>query len=304
MWRWANKGTNKILNSKKNLNININVFETNTLSRYKTNHFFENYGEIKNADDYINYSKWAKKNNKKIYIIGNGSNTLFARRKIKSLVLKNNIPKGIKCISKEINKYEITSSTNVIDVLKFCYNNSLDSFYYLASVPAAIGGALAMNAGGGINENKSIFDFVESITYIDENTEIKTIKREKMEISHRHTIFTGQQNKFIVSANFIFPKKDFNGSNPITERILWSKKYQDNIAPNCGSVFKVASYSILGILKKIGFRIGKTRFSTKTYNWINNDSNTSAPIIILIKITKLIHAIFIKKCKEEVIIVK
>lgn len=282
----------------------LNDFKSNRLSRYKTYNQFENYGEITSVDDYIFYLNWAKENEKDVYILGNGSNTLFANKTIKSLVLKNNIKPEIKCISSEDNLYEVSSSTSAIDVLKYCYKNSLDSFYYLASVPATIGGALAMNAGMGIRSNKSIYDFVDSVTYVDEDNNIKKISKEDMKISHRNTMFTGQQEKFILSAIFKFPNADFKNENPIKERILWSKEYQDNVAPNCGSVFKISDYKIMAALKKVGFKIGKASYSSKTGNWINNKSENPLPILILIRITKLFHLMLLKKCKEEVIIVK
>ncbi|MBT2572028.1 FAD-binding protein [Planococcus sp. ISL-110] len=276
--------------------------ETDVLSRYKTNHFFKNYAEIETIDDFSFYLNWAKKNGKNIFILGNGSNTLFAKKNIEALVLKNKIPSSIECISEEKSHYRISSNTLMSKVLPFCFKNSLDSFYYLASVPATIGGALAMNAGEARSKKSSIYDYVLSVEYIDENNDIKNVMVEEMNLDFRKTMFTGCQNKFILSAVFQFPRREFNGLNPIKERIAWSKKHQDNIAPNCGSVFNQGYGRILKLIK--GLKIGETKFSSKTQNWINNNSKSHRPIVFLIFVVKLLHIITFKKCNVELIIVK
>ncbi|WP_078429781.1 FAD-binding protein [Alkalihalobacterium alkalinitrilicum] len=280
----------------------ITILKSDTLSKYRTFHHFENYGEIKTAKDYIFYLEWAKQNNKEIFILGNGSNTLFTRKKIETLVLKNMIKPEITCISEDENLYEISTSEMASKVLNYCYKKSLDSFYYLASVPATIGGALAMNAGKGRKDNKSIYDFVESVTYVDSDGSIKVINRSEMDIGFRKTMFTGCQDKFILSAVFKFPKTEFNSENPIKKRVKWSKEHQDNVLPNCGSVFNTAYGPIIWLVR--GLRVGKAHFSSKTWNWINNRSRSPIPILSLILIVRIIHFVLLKKCKIELIRVK
>jgi len=280
----------------------IKSIESDTLSRYKTKHFFKYYGEITDPLDYINYVQWAKENSKKIYFLGQGSNTLFSKKNIDTLIIKNKIPKKINVLSKENNLVEISSTVLMHEILKYCYKNSWDSFYYLASVPATIGGALAMNAGEGKQKKSSIFDFVESVTYIDEDNVIKTISVNNMQINYRETMFTGIQGKFIIKALFKFPPRDYEGINPIKERVLWAKENQDNIAPNCGSVFCSSFSPIMRFMK--GIKIGKATYSSKTRNWINNKSESNKPILTLIYIAKGLHFILRKECKVEVIKVK
>jgi UDP-N-acetylmuramate dehydrogenase len=287
---------------KMNIEVRVESIKTDSLSKFKTFHDFESYGEIHSIADYIFFAKWAEQNKKDIFILGNGSNTLFEKKRIKSLVLRNKIPNEIKCISENENLFEVSSNVMMSEILRFCYENSIDSFYFLSSVPATIGGALAMNAGEGKKINKTIYDFVESIKYIDKDNSIKIIKPIDMSIEYRKTMFTGCQDKFIVSGIFKFPKKDLSGINPIKERILWSKKHQDNIAPNCGSVFKKYDGRILSLLK--GFKVGKSQFSRKTSNWINNNSTNTLHILTLIYIAKILHFIIGKKCEVEVIRVK
>ncbi|MBE9109960.1 FAD-binding protein [Nodosilinea sp. LEGE 07298] len=267
------------------LNIKVEAIETSKFSHYRTNHLFERFGEIHTPQDLKEYCLWAEENKVKIYILGNGSNTLFVGKRINSLVLKNKLEKYLKPLPG--NRLEVSSSSQVMDVLKYCQEHSLSSFYYLSSVPATVGGALAMNAGRGESYHQTIYDFVESVTYLD-GGDVKTVMKNQLEISHRTTMFTGRHSKLILSAVLKFTPEVFEKS-PVQERQVWSKEHQDNIAPNCGSVFKRANFSILRRLQGIAF--GKTQYSKKTTNWILNKSSSSNSILVLIWLAKLLHFI-------------
>lgn len=273
----------------------IKKVTTSRLSFYRTNHTFRRYVEFSSVAEFCEHKRWAKRNNVNFYILGNGSNTLFVRREVRTLVLKN-------CMKKYINpldttRVEVSSSVLILDLLRYCQKRSLDSFYYLASVPATIGGALAMNAGRGREHNLTIYDFVKTVTFV-EGCEVKTLKNSEIERGYRETIFTGKNNCLILSAVFEFHTSTAT-DNPISSRRAWSKKHQDYTAPNCGSVFKESHPKILKRLKNL--QIGKAQFSSKTYNWILNSSDSSVPIVILVRIAQFLHFSVRKKAVLEVI---
>jgi len=273
----------------------IHSLLSNSFSHFRTQHNFKRVGEISSVDDLKYYCSWAKENQASIYILGNGSNTLFVRKNIKSLILKNKLPKYINPLS--ATRLEVSSSALIMEVLKYCYRNSLDSFYYLASVPATIGGALAMNAGRGRQYGCTIYDFVESITYFEDG-HIETLESNQILRTYRQTMFTGKHSKLILSAIFKFEKIKFE-ENPIVVRQTWAKEHQDNTAPNCGTVFKTANTQILESLK--GISIGKAMFSAKTNNWILNKSQSPHFIIFLINLAKILHFLSFQKIATEII---
>lgn len=279
------------------LNTKTKSLDSNKLSSYRTLHHFEQYAEVTSLDEFREYCDWAKENNTKIYVLGNGSNTLFKGRSIKTLILKNKLPKYMKPLTAE--QIEVSSSVLVMDVLKYCLDKSLDSFYYLASVPATVGGALAMNAGRGRQHGCSIYDFIETITFFEGGC-IKTLANHEIERSYRQTAFTGLHDRIILSAVFKFSSNVFE-RNPILERLKHSKEHQDNGAPNCGTVFKLAYLPILKILRGLSF--GAACFSSKTANWILNRSESSLPIRMLIWAAKILHLLVFKKVELEVIVV-
>jgi len=270
------------------------------LSLYRTEHTFHQYREIGSATGALSAVRESDKSHSRIYILGNGSNTFFTRKHVRSVVLKNKLPREIKKVSEET--YYVSSSNLVSEVLKYCHNHQLQSFYYLASVPAEIGGAIAMNAGEGpALRDSCIFNFIEKVRYIRDGKIIEE-SPDRLSVSYRKTIFTGSTNLFILGAYFRFPPSPPFEENPIRQRIEWAKSYQDNTKPNCGSVFKTANPKILDRFR--GLRLFGASFSTKTYNWILNESKSPLGIKLLIALVMLAHRLLIQKCETEVIRVK
>lgn len=95
--------------------LKIESLASSSLSYYKTLHNFEKFGEITSIDDFHKYCRWAKENKVSIYILGNGSNTLFVNNNIQSLVLKNKLPNYLKALSN--NRLEVSSSSTIMEVL-------------------------------------------------------------------------------------------------------------------------------------------------------------------------------------------
>ena len=280
--------------------VDVQTITSSDLSTFKTTHKFLRFGEFDSVESYLAYRNLARDNGWPLYILGNGSNTLFAADRVKSLVIRNRMPRSIQPLGDD--RYEIAAATPIIMVLKMCLNEDRDCFYYLSSVPAMIGGALAMNAGRGRDFNMTIYDFVESITYLDENDQQITLIADQVERDYRWTVFTGCQEKLILKAIFKFPVLGPSAQSPIRERVEYSKEVQDHSAGNCGSVFKQANFRILRWLR--GFRLGPARYSPKTLNWILNRGQSSRWIRALIFIALLLHRIFRKRIALELIKVK
>ncbi|MBB6430783.1 FAD-binding protein [Algisphaera agarilytica] len=307
----------------------IEPLDSDKLSTFRTHHHFENYAEFSTIEEFKDCVAWAKDKNVDFYILGNGSNTIFAKTKVRSLVLRNKLKKDLTTLGDETH-VKASSSLPISVILKHCQDRNLDCFYYLASVPATLGGALAMNAGRGRIYNQTIFDFVETVTYFDGN-EVITLRRDEIELSYRKTMFTGLNNSLILEATFNFPelperqpdaaedaaadgaspaedgsdkkkKAVDRKSLPISQRIAYSKENQDHSAPNCGSVFKEAKMGILGRIQ--GTRLGSAQYSPKTINWLLSHGTSPRPMIWLIRYAKAVHLLFGRRAVLELIVVK
>ncbi len=272
----------------------IERLTSDRLSHYRTRHDFLHYGEFQSAEEFAACARWAHQQQMPLLILGAGSNILFKKRQVRSLVLRNKLPKAMREI--DACTLEASSSVMLAQVLKWCEERELDSFYYLASVPATVGGAVAMNAGRGRAHRQSIYDFIQSVTYL-ELDQPHTLCRSEIPVGHRITPFTGLQNKLILSAVFQFPRGSAQGRRQ--ERISWSKEHQDHSLPNCGSVFRESNPRIMRRLR--GVRFFNASYSSKTINWILNAGDRSWPIVWLIRLTQLIHLAALKVARVEVI---
>jgi UDP-N-acetylmuramate dehydrogenase len=276
------------------------VITSDRLSFYRTQHQFRYFGEFATVEEFLAFSAWARGRSLPVLIVGAGSNLLFIRRRISTVVLKNRLPRMFRVL--DARTVEVSSSVMVAEVLKWCETQKVDSFYYLASVPATVGGAVAMNAGRGQWHNLTIFDFVESVTYVD-GDHLRTVTKDEIVRGYRETPFTGLHANLIVSVVFAFPDP-MKGENPRRERIAWSKANQDNQASNCGSVFKQWDPVVMHWLRRHGVRIGGAGYSRKTINWIANTGEKAWPIVCLIRLTQALHRLRGKRAILEVIEVK
>lgn len=276
----------------------VNNFLSNKLSFYRTKHSFELYKEFKSIVELQKLVEFCKKKKKNYLILGNGSNIFFSNKRIKTVILKNKIPETIN--EKGDDLIEVSSSLKTMTFLKYCLKNRYDSFYFLSSVPSTIGGNIAMNAGGGKLSNQFTSNYLESVNIFD-GKKIYTLKKHEIKFSYRKSDFSGLNNLFIVNATFKL-KKNKSLTDPIKDRLKWSRKYQDYSAPNCGSVFKYR-YSFIMYLMR-GIKIYGAQFSPKTQNWILNNSDKTKGLKILIFLCRIFHIIFLRIPRLEIIKVK
>jgi UDP-N-acetylmuramate dehydrogenase len=278
--------------------VEVRYFETDTLSTFRTRHRFLRYAAFTTVAEFLSLCRWAKAQKLRLYILGNGSNTLFTSRTVRTLVLRNELEQYVRWLDDY--RVEVSSSVPIRVLLKQCYDRHLDSFYYLAAVPATVGGAIAMNAGRGLKHHMTIFDFVESVSYV-EGERVISIPANGIERDHRWTPFVGISDKLIVSAVFRFGPGNYEG-NPIVDRLAYAKETQDLSAPNCGSIFKECDARIQNRLR--GLRIGKARFSPKIANWIVNNGKSPWPVRALICVSVIVHRLLGRRAVLEIVRVR
>ena len=279
----------------------IGDFRSDRLSLFRTTNTLTAYGELRYPAQLPALAELWKATGRSLFVIGNGSNLFLSKPTIDSLVVKNCLARAIE--RRDGNDIWVSGASSVMDVLRFCHRESLDSFYYLASVPATIGGAIAMNAGRGRRSGGSIFDFVRRIRYYDlEACEVVEKSAADAVLGYRKTIFTGSTSKVILEVSFCFEKTSFK-ENPIEARKQYAAGIQDYSGPNCGSIFKEYDPRVLRLLQRVGLRWKGARYSRKTLNWILNDASAPGGIGAIIKVAENIHRVTRRPIAREIITV-
>lgn len=269
------------------------ALETDRFSWFRTPHRFAQAGRVTGLAELADYQRDGGGG----FILGHGSNTLFTRREVATPVLRNMLPRRLEVLGD--GRMEVSSSVPIRMVLRACMERGWGSFYYLASVPATTGGALAMNAGRGRERGEAIFDFVESVTFMEKGA-LHTVAAKDLRVGYRATPFTGVQGKFITSAVFRFPEAAFVG-HPLQERMAWAKAHQDYDYPCGGSVFSAYSPWIMGWLMGVG---KEARWSPKTVNWLQNTGGAQGEALYaMIARAQRYHRLCLRRAVVELVLV-
>ena len=144
--------------------------------------------------------------NKKINIIGAGSNTLIRDGGIDGITIKLSSEFSfIKLLNDNI--IEVGAATLDRKLSDFATKNSLAGFEFLSCIPGSIGGGIKMNSGC---YGEEISKILISLKAIDRKGKIKEIKRDEIKFSYRSCNLPDEL--IILSAKF---KGDFKDKSNI-----------------------------------------------------------------------------------------
>ncbi|WP_300342276.1 UDP-N-acetylmuramate dehydrogenase [Fusobacterium sp.] len=241
-------------------------------------------------------------NEKNIFLIGNGTNTLIDEGEL-----------DITFVSlKELNKIEelqeglvrVEAGLDFSKLTAFMNKNNYSGLENLAGIPGSVGGLVYMNGGAYGSE---IFDCIKEIEIFDENHQIKTLKKEEITFSYRSTEI--QEKKWvIISATFEF-KRGFDLKKVIEIQALRESK-QPLDKPNLGSTFKNPkgdfSARLISEAGLKGTKIGGAEISPKHPNFIVNHGEATFKDIegILALVKSKIKELYDVELEEEIIILR
>lgn len=255
----------------------INIKENESMSKHTT---YKVGGEVKyfvtpaSIEELIELLKKLKEENTKYIIIGNGSNTIFS----------NNYYDGVVINLSNINKVEfndkkvyVEAGYQLIKLAIDAANRNLSGLEFAAGIPGNIGGSIYMNAGAYKSDMSSVID---EVTFLDENLNIKTLKKEELEFGYRESIFQ-KHNYVIISCVMSLTSGD---KDEIIEIINDRKERRISTQPleypSAGSVFRNPSDTVFAgkLIEDLGLKgysIGGAKVSEKHANFIINTGNAT-----------------------------
>lgn len=238
-----------------------------------------------NEEKLVKLLDYIKNEKMSYYILGGGSNVIIPDEDYDGVIIN----------LKELNNYEfdkdIINAESGISLGKLV-SVMLDAGYTnlssLMGIPGLLGGAIIGNAGA---YGTSIFDYIISIKFIDEDGNIKELNKEEIKYDYRWTEF--KEKKVIVLSAKI---RCINGNvaeakEKIKENLEKRKKSQPLEYKNAGSVFRNPPSHAAGYLIEHsglkGITVGGAMVSEKHANFIINFNNaTSRDIIKLVELIK------------------
>ena len=268
----------------------------------------EFYIKITSVEELQKILEFAKKENIKLTILGNGSNVLVSDSGIKGIVIRTNL-KEIKIETKDQDKVEITvdDATPIGLLAQKLLKEEITGFEEISGIPGTIGGAILMNAGA---HGKEMKDIVTEITAIDYNGKIHKFTNKQAEFTYRHSKFS--DGKYIIlQAKMILEKgntKDIKAK--MDEYAQFRKEKQPIEYPSAGSTFKRGTDFITAKLIDEaglkGYTIGGAKVSEKHAGFIINTGNATAQDVLdLAKyVTDKVYEKFGKKIEFEIKVLK
>lgn len=273
---------------------NLNTYKIESKAKYLI--------KIETLQGLIDLLKYLKENKIKYFILGAGSNIVIDDY-FDGAVIKL---EGLNKIS--VRQTEITCESGAMMGALSCtsMNHSLTGLEWAINIPGTVGGSIVGNAGA---YNKEMFDNLRSIKVLDENLEVKTILKEQIKHSYRHTDLKDKP-WIVIEATFELEKGNKEKSlELVRERKERRMKTQPLDMPSAGSVFRNPENDHAGRLIEAcglkGKKIGGAMVSEKHANFIVNTGNaTSNDIKNLIKLvhTQVKHDFNVDLVLEQEII--
>jgi UDP-N-acetylmuramate dehydrogenase len=228
-------------------------------------------------------SSFLKINDKKIHILGAGSNTLIRDGGLKGVALKlgSNFS-----YTKILDKKFIEAGSATLDrkLSNFATENALSGLEFLSCIPGTIGGAIKMNSGC---YGDDISKILVSLKAIDRLGNIKVLNKEEINFSYRGCDLLDEL--IILSAVF---KGTVSSKKSVEEKqsslIKKKKNSQPSQIKTCGSTFKnPENKKAWKLIKDSGCQnisIGNAKISEKHCNFfVNSGKATSSDIESLIE---------------------
>ncbi|MBP3707633.1 MAG: UDP-N-acetylmuramate dehydrogenase [Clostridia bacterium] len=248
---------------------------------------------------------FAKLNEIKTTIIGNGSNILVKDAGIRGLVIKldfNDVK--IEKISDTEVKVIAEAGATLGSIAQKLVKENISGFEFAAAIPGSIGGAIRMNAGAHGGEFK---DIVVKTKCLDEYGNVHILKNDEQRFSYRHSIFS-EENLIILETELkLNLEKDSNAIKvKMAENLEFRKNKQPLNYPSAGSTFKRGNDFITAKLIDEcglkGYTIGGAQVSEVHAGFIINKGNaTASDVLELAKhIEKVVYEKFGKKIELEI----
>ncbi len=215
----------------RGLKTNLKLLDYTTI---KTGGPAKYFLSVKNFAQLRGATKWSKRNNLEVVVLGGGSNILVADSGFKGLIIKierdDFIPIGEE-------KIECGAGLALSKAIKLSVSLGLTGLEWATGIPGTIAGAVRGNAGSFGGEMKDIVEEVE--VYNCRNDQWIKLGNKECHFDYRESIFKKDSALIIFKVRLSLKKGDRNESKNKIRDIIEKRKQKQPIGmPSAGSFFK------------------------------------------------------------------
>ncbi len=210
------------------------------------------------------------------FVMGKGSNILVSDNGYRGCIISIEPYMYMGEVSVNGTKITAAAGASLKSVCMAALENELTGLEFAYGIPGSVGGALFMNAGAYGGEMK---DIVKSCRYIDENGEFQEMNADKMELSYRHSFFTGKKC-VIISVTMELRKGNKTEIKAKMDELMQRRRDKQPLEfPSCGSTFKrPEGYFAAALIEECGLKgytIGGAQVSEKHSGFVINRGGAS-----------------------------
>ena len=239
-----------------------------------------------------------RENGVRTYLLGNGSNTLFADEGYDGAVIDlRGLNFGPTAEPQPDGSTRLTAGAG-LTLGRLCavaQQQSLAGLAFACGIPGTIGGAVYMNAGAYGGEMK---DVLESVTFLDSDLTECTLPAAELALGYRTSLFEQHPDWCVLSATVRLQPGDSAAILAEMQDYLQRRKDKQPLEwPSAGSTFKRPQGAFAGKLIEDcglrGFTVGGAQISEKHCGFvINRGGATCADVVSL---TNQVKAIVLQK---------
>jgi len=223
------------------------------------------------------------------FVMGNGSNLLFADEGFRGVVIKTSGVNGLSL--KGDNTLHARCGALLSQTAVFARKNALTGFEFAHGIPGSVGGAVVMNAGAYGGEIK---DAAVKTVYIDSEGELREARGEEHEFGYRHSRF--KPGEIVLSCDFqLQPGDEKEIQDKMNELAAKRKASQPLELPSAGSTFKrPAGGFAAALIDQAGLKgltVGGAQVSTKHAGFVVNIGGASCSDVLAL-MEKVKEAVF------------
>lgn len=212
-------------------------------------------------------------------ILGEGANLLVSDDGVDGIVLQLDAPAFTAStfnVEGSVELMQVGAGGNLMKVVLDAAKRGLSGFNHLAGIPASIGGAIRMNAGGKYG---AIGDHVHAVTCLSRSGEIRVYPREELEFTYR---CTNIPDPIVLSAVFrVEPADPVQLQAQYKEIFAWKQSTQPMNEKSAGCMFRnpidpgtgerISAGGVIDRAGLKGLRSGTAEVSTLHANFIALD---------------------------------
>lgn len=222
----------------------------------------------------------------RVYLLGNGSNTLFDDAGFDGAVVDMRGLNEMKASDADTDLVRITTGAGQT-LGRLCSKAQtlgLTGLEFACGIPGTVGGAVYMNAGAYGGELK---DVLESVTFLDSDLQLRTLPAADLKMGYRTSLFEENPDWCILSATVVLCHGDGAAVLARMQELLGRRKDKQPLEwPSAGSTFKRPQGAFAGKLIEEcglrGFTVGGAQISEKHCGFvINRGGATCADVVAL-----------------------